>query len=91
MTFSHEDYVFMLGGEAWAQRLKRVFNIVIETCKTRGGSVKIVACIEDPLIFGIRKFVYHIYFAGEEPRVICQYLAVWLAGALCAIALNERS
>jgi len=34
----------------WAQRLKRVFNIDIETCNTCGGLVKIIACIEDPLV-----------------------------------------
>ena len=31
----------------WAQRLKRVFNIDIETCGRCGGSVKVIACIED--------------------------------------------
>ena len=31
----------------WAQRLKRVFNIDIETCGRCGGSLKIIACIED--------------------------------------------
>ena len=30
------------------QRLKRVFNIDIETCERCAGQVKIVACIEDP-------------------------------------------
>ncbi len=30
---------------SWAQRLKRVFHIDIETCKTCGGRVKIIACI----------------------------------------------
>jgi Putative transposase/Transposase zinc-binding domain len=29
----------------WAQRLKRVFNIDIETCNSCGGPVKIIACI----------------------------------------------
>ena len=29
----------------WAQRLKRVFNIDIETCSECGGAVKIIACI----------------------------------------------
>jgi hypothetical protein len=43
MTFSHEDCVFMLSGETWAQRLKRVFNIDIETCNSCGGHVKSVA------------------------------------------------
>ena len=31
----------------WAQRLKRVFNIDIEACNRCGGSVKVIACIED--------------------------------------------
>ena len=31
----------------WAQRLKRVFNIDIGVCGRCGGSVRIVACIED--------------------------------------------
>ena len=31
----------------WAQRLKRVFNIDIEVCGRCGGSVKVIACIED--------------------------------------------
>ncbi|MFT5211747.1 MAG: hypothetical protein ACI9CE_003488 [Flavobacterium sp.] len=28
----------------WAQRLKRVFGIEIETCEQRGGAVKVIAC-----------------------------------------------
>jgi rRNA maturation protein Nop10 len=32
----------------WAQRLKRVFTIDIETCRDCGGAVKVMACIEDP-------------------------------------------
>jgi hypothetical protein len=31
----------------WAQRLKRVFNIDIETCGHCGGTVKVIACIEE--------------------------------------------
>ena len=34
----------------WAQRLKRVFNIDIETCQACGGAVRIIACIEDPVV-----------------------------------------
>ena len=34
----------------WAQRLKRVFNIDIETCNECGGAVKVIACIEDPTV-----------------------------------------
>ncbi len=32
----------------WAQRLKRVFNIDIETCGRCGGSVRVIASIKDP-------------------------------------------
>ena len=31
----------------WAQRLKRVFNIEVEVCGNCGGTVKVIACIED--------------------------------------------
>ncbi len=31
----------------WAQRLKRVINIDIEVCGRCGGSVRVIACIED--------------------------------------------
>jgi hypothetical protein len=33
-----------------AQRLKRVFNIDIETCQACGGALKAIACIEDPAV-----------------------------------------
>lgn len=42
----------------WAQRLKRVFNIDIETCRECGGAVKIIACIEDPVV--IKKILTHL-------------------------------
>jgi hypothetical protein len=32
----------------WAQRLRRVFQIDIETCETCGGPVRVIASIEDP-------------------------------------------
>jgi len=41
----------------WAQRLKRVFTIDIETCRVCGGSMKVIACIEDPLV--IKKILTH--------------------------------
>lgn len=34
----------------WAQRLKRVFKIDIETCEHGGGAVKVIASIEDPAV-----------------------------------------
>jgi len=43
---------------SWAQRLKRVFNIDIETCVECGGVVKVIACIEDPVV--IKKILAHL-------------------------------
>jgi len=34
----------------WAKRLKRVFNIDIETCSNCGGDVRIIASIEDAAV-----------------------------------------
>jgi len=34
----------------WAKRLKRVFDIDIETCSECGGDVRIIASIEDPAV-----------------------------------------
>ena len=42
----------------WAQRLKRVFDIDIETCGECGGEVKIIASIEDPTV--IQKILAHL-------------------------------
>jgi hypothetical protein len=43
---------------SWAQKLKRVFNIDLETCQVCGGSAKVIACIEDPFIIG--KILNHL-------------------------------
>jgi hypothetical protein len=43
---------------SWAQRLKRVFNIDIETCRECGGAVRIIACIDDPVV--IEKILAHL-------------------------------
>jgi len=42
----------------WAKRLKRDFNIEIETCSECGGDVKIIASIEDPAV--IKKILAHL-------------------------------
>jgi hypothetical protein len=49
----------------WSRRLKRVFGIDIETCAVCGGTLRIIACIEDPAV--IEKILAHI--AGKEARV----------------------
>ena len=48
----------------WAQRLERVFGIDIETCSTCGGTVRIIACIEDPAI--IEKILTHLNANSPE-------------------------
>ena len=42
----------------WAQRLKRVFGIDIESCAACGGAMRIIACIEDPGV--IEKILTHL-------------------------------
>ena len=41
----------------WAQRLKRVFNINVETCLRCGDAVTVIACIEDPAV--VEKILTH--------------------------------
>ena len=41
-----------------AQRLKRVFAIDVEVCSHCGGGVRIIACIEDPVV--IRQILSHV-------------------------------
>jgi hypothetical protein len=53
---------------SWAQRLKRVFGIDIETCERCGGALKIIACIEDPSV--IEKILAHIGVAGTGQRAL---------------------
>ena len=52
----------------WAQRLKRVFNIDIETCEACGGHVKIIACIEDPDL--IQRILDHLDRHTEPTRAV---------------------
>jgi hypothetical protein len=42
----------------WAKRLKRVFNIDVETCDKCGGDVRIIASIEDPAV--IQRILAHL-------------------------------
>ena len=46
----------------WAQRLKRVFQVDGETCPICGGTVKVIASIEDPPI--IERILQHL--AGKD-------------------------
>jgi hypothetical protein len=42
----------------WMQRLKRVFAIDIQTCPDCGGTLRVIACIEDPPL--IAKSLGHV-------------------------------
>ena len=42
----------------WAQRLKRVFGIEINTCARCGGKLKVIASIEEPEVIG--KILAHL-------------------------------
>ena len=59
---------------AWAMRLKRVFDIDIETCSECGGDVRIIASIEDPVV--IRTILVHLdkkgAFAGDSLLPDCR-------------------
>ncbi len=49
---------------SWMQRLKRVFAIDIETCPDCGGTLRVIACIEDPLL--IAKILGHVQQRDEQ-------------------------
>jgi hypothetical protein len=51
---------------SWAQRLKRVFNIDVDTCRACGGAVRIIACIEDPAV--IEKILAHLDKQDAPPE-----------------------
>jgi hypothetical protein len=53
---------------SWAQRLKRVFGIDIETCSVCGAAMRSIACIEDAV--GIDKIFTHLdaNAAGQASR-----------------------
>jgi len=43
---------------SYAQRLKRVFGIDVETYRACGGAVRIIACVEDAAV--IEKILAHL-------------------------------
>ena len=55
---------------SWAQLLKRVFAIDIETCPDCGGKLRVIACVEEPALNA--KILWHIQareeLAGVAPR-----------------------
>ncbi len=49
----------------WAQRLKRVFDIDMQTCQACGGAIRIIAAIGDPAV--IKKILDHLDRQGALP------------------------
>lgn len=64
----------------WAQRLKQGFNIDIETCRECGGTMKVIACIEDPVVIpkalaalarqALKKILDHLKEKGACPDAV---------------------
>jgi hypothetical protein len=52
----------------WVQRLKRDFGIDIATCQACGGAVRILACIEDPVV--IEKILTDLDTKAVEPQAL---------------------
>jgi len=50
---------------SWARLLKRVFDIDIEQCPQCGGTLKIIAAIEDPAV--ITKILTHLGWSARAP------------------------
>jgi hypothetical protein len=72
----------------WAQRLKRVFNIDI--CKSCGGHVKIIACIEDLVV--IEKILTHLKRKDAAVTAVSTTVAGSAPGALVRLRrINHAS
>ena len=53
---------------SWAQRLKRVFGIEIDSCARCGGKLEVIASIEEPEV--IAKILVHLEKAApDQPQV----------------------
>ena len=53
---------------SWAQRLKRVLRVDIETCRHCNGSVKVIASIEDPGV--VKQILDHLDQRARPPPPI---------------------
>ena len=51
---------------SYAQRLKRVSGIDMETCRECAGPVRLIARIEDPVV--IKKILTHLDAKAPEPE-----------------------
>ena len=51
----------------WAQRLKRMFDIDVESCVRCGSAVRVIASIEEPVL--IERILAHMRGRGENSAV----------------------
>lgn len=51
---------------SWAQRLKRVFGVEINTCARCGGKLKVIASIEEPEVIG--RILAHLEKTAPDPQ-----------------------
>jgi len=65
---------------SWAQRLKRVFAIDIESCRRCGGKLRVIASIEDPAF--IERILAHL----ERPPASDSRVPVHPSGTAAAVA-----
>jgi len=61
----HEDVSTPAQRMTWAQRLRRVFRIDVETCPKCGGTVRIIACIDEQEV--VEKILAHIVAWDLQP------------------------
>jgi hypothetical protein len=52
----------------WAQRLKRVFAIEIESCWRCGGRLEVIASIEEPALIGLPAAATEVLATGVGSR-----------------------
>ena len=57
----------------WAKRLKRVFNLDVETCVKCGGEVRIIATIEDPAFVQFTNPQDNIHEKNVSAKYIFEY------------------
>jgi hypothetical protein len=76
----HRTPVERRASMSWARRLKRVFNIDIETCSVYGGPMRIIDGIEDPAL--IEKILAHLDAkAAGRGSAVLRGDSVWIAAA----------
>ena len=56
---------------SWAQCLKRIFGIDIETCRACGGAVRIIASIEAPAVIETTAWMQEVEQRREQlPKIL---------------------